>query len=84
MLERERVWKRRCLRLIESRRIERLCGAHAEGAIVRNLVVLVEEVVGVDIVGDCGNGGIDCSRGHSEKLVRGMLEERRKRRKRAV
>jgi hypothetical protein len=84
MLELERVWKRRCLRLIEMRRIEGLCGAHAEGPIVRNLVVLVEEVVGVDIVGGCGNRGIDCSRGHSEKLVCGMLEERRERRKRVV
>jgi len=58
--------------------IERLSGAHAEGAINRNLVFLVEEVVGVDIVGVCEKRGIHCSRIHIqvEKLVRGMLEER--------
>jgi anaerobic glycerol-3-phosphate dehydrogenase len=66
-----------CLHLIERRSIERLCGAHAEGAIVRNLVVLIEVVVGVNIiVGGCGNG-VTSSCGHSKKLVRGMFEERR-------
>jgi hypothetical protein len=80
VLERKRVWKSRCLHPIERRSIERLSGAHAEGAIVRSpVVVLVEEVVGVDIVRGCRNGGIH--RSHSEKLVRGMLEERRERRK---
>lgn len=49
MLERERVRKRRYLHPIERWRIERLSGTHAEGAIGRNLVVLVEDVVGVDI-----------------------------------
>lgn len=53
-----------------------LSGTHAEGVIDGKLVVLVEEVIGVDIVGG-GNGGMHYSCGHSEKLVRGMLDEGR-------
>ena len=49
MLERERVRKSGWLHPIERRRIERPSGTHAEGAIDRSLVVLVEDVVGVDI-----------------------------------
>jgi hypothetical protein len=76
VLKRERVWKGRCLHLIEGPSKERLSGAHAEGVIVRHLVVL--EVIGVDhIVGGYGKGGIHCS--HSETLVRGLLEGRRER-----
>jgi len=73
------MWER-YLHLIERWSVEILCGVHAEGAIVRNLVVLVEEVI-VDIVEGCGNRGINCIRasGHSEMLVPGILDERRQR-----
>lgn len=47
---------------------------HAEGVIDGNLVALVEEVIGVGIVGG-GNGGMHYSCGHCDKLVRGMLDE---------
>ena len=53
---------------------ERPFGPHVEGAFARSLVVLVESVVGLDIVGGCGNGGILLIKGHTEKLVRGVLE----------
>jgi hypothetical protein len=77
MLEREIVWNSRCVHFIERQRTERLCEAHAESATDGNLVVPVEEVVGVDIVGgEYGNGGILCSRGHSEKIACGTLEEK--------
>lgn len=61
--------------LIEIGTIERLSEAHVQGAIARDLVVLVEEVVVLDIVEQCGSGGIHCNHGHIE-LFRGMLEER--------
>ena len=76
MLEWEGVWDARGLHLIERWRVEMLSGTHAEGVIDGKLVVLVEEVIGVDIVGG-GNGGMHYSCGHSEKLVRGMLDEGR-------
>jgi hypothetical protein len=63
--ERVRGQKNISLHLIERGTIERLSGAHAEGAIARSLVVLVGEVVGLDIVGVCGNGGI-VNHGHIE------------------
>ena len=70
LLEWERVWEERVGG-------ERLSRAHIEAAVDRNLMALVGEVVGVDIVEGCGNGGIRYS--HSEKLVQELKgrEERR-------
>ena len=48
-----------------------------EVRLLQNLVVLVKVVVGKAIVWGCGNGGMGRGHGHSEKLVRGMLDERR-------
>jgi hypothetical protein len=46
--------------------VEGLFRAHVEAVGDRNLVVLVDKVIAVDVVEGHGSGGIDCS--HSEKF----------------
>ena len=70
LLERERVRECRCQHLIERQRIAKgLFRAHAKTVFDRNLVVLVDEVIAVEIVEGYGSGGIYCSRSHSVNFV---------------
>ena len=64
----ERVCKR-CLHLIDRQRVDGPFRAHVDAVVAsRNLVVLVDILISLDIVERHGSGGIS-NRGHSEKFV---------------